>query len=116
MTKPVAGPDVDTRTDLTESSCIDLVRWTGLLAHPDKRGKHTAAEEAPPDGLWSIANHARRWIWPVRGTDSRYCRAIGSAEALILKAADHGQHHRQWSSRDLRGMRKKRLRNAVMPG
>ena len=37
--KPVAGLDVDALSDLTESSYIELVRWTGLQAHPEKRGK-----------------------------------------------------------------------------
>ncbi|RFF31439.1 transposase, partial [Wenzhouxiangella sediminis] len=51
--KPVAGLDVNTLAVLTESSYIDLVRWTGLQAHPDKRGKLSGAEEEPPEGLWS---------------------------------------------------------------
>lgn len=88
--KPVAGLDVDALADLTESSYIDLVRWTGLQAHPEKRGKLSAAE-APPEGLWSVANHPREWMRRVQGTESRYYRAIGSAEALMLKAADLGQ-------------------------
>ena len=89
--KPVAGLDVDTLSDLTESSYIELVRWTGLQSHPEKRGKLSAAEEVPPDGLWSVANHPREWMRRVQGTESRYYRAIGSAEALMLKAADLGQ-------------------------
>ena len=89
--KPVAGLDVDTLSDLTESSYIELVRWTGLQAHPEKRCKLSTAEEAPPDGLWSVANHPREWMRRVQGTESRYYRAIGSAEALMLKAADLGQ-------------------------
>ena len=89
--KPVAGLEVDALSDLTESSYIELVRWTGLQAHPQKRGKLSATEEAPPDGLWSVANHPREWMRRVQGTESRYYRAIGSAEALMLKAADLGQ-------------------------
>ncbi|WP_376697549.1 hypothetical protein [Wenzhouxiangella sp. EGI_FJ10305] len=89
--KPVAGLDVDALAELTESSYIELVRWTGLQAHPKKRGKLSAAEEAPPEGLWSVANHPREWMRRVQGTESRYYRAIGSGEALMLKAADLGQ-------------------------
>ncbi|WP_376696167.1 transposase [Wenzhouxiangella sp. EGI_FJ10305] len=89
--KPVAGLDVEALAELTESSYIDLVRWTGLQAHPEKRGKLSATEEAPPDGLWSVSNHPREWMRRVQGTESRYYRAIGSAEALMLKAADLGQ-------------------------
>jgi REP element-mobilizing transposase RayT len=89
--KPVAGMDADVLAELTEGSYIDLVRWTGLQAHPGKRGKLSAHEEAPPEGLWSVANHPKEWLRRVQGTESRYYRAIGSAEALMLKAADLGQ-------------------------
>ncbi|NBD95099.1 MAG: hypothetical protein GVY11_01300 [Gammaproteobacteria bacterium] len=89
--KPVAGLNCGSLAELTESSYIDLVRWTGLKAHPEKRGKLSAHEEAPPEGLWSVANHPREWVRRVQGTESRYYRAIGSAEALMLKAADLGQ-------------------------
>ena len=89
--RPVAGLDAAALSELTESTYIDLVRWTGLRAHPDKRGKLSASAEAPPEGLWSVANHPREWMQRVQGTESRYYRAIGSAEALMLKAADLGQ-------------------------
>jgi len=89
--RPVAGLDSDTLTELTESSYIELVRWTGLQAHPEKRGKLSATEETPPEGLWAVANHPKEWMRRVQGTESRYYRAIGSAEALMLKAADLGQ-------------------------
>jgi hypothetical protein len=92
--KPVAGLDVDALADLKESSYIDLVQWTGLKARPDKRGKLSAAEESPPEGHWSVANHPREWLRRVQGTESRYYRAIGSAETLMLKAADLGQRDR----------------------
>ena len=89
--RPVAGLDSDTLTELTESSYIELVRWTGLQAHPEKRGKLSATEETPPEGLWAVANHPKEWMRRVQGTESRNYRAIGSAEALMLKAADLGQ-------------------------
>jgi REP element-mobilizing transposase RayT len=88
---PVAGLNCGSLAELTESSYIDLVRWTGLQAHSEKRGKLSAHEEAPPEGLWSVAHHPKEWIRRVQGTESRYYRAIGSAEALMLKAADLGQ-------------------------
>jgi hypothetical protein len=91
MLKPVAGLQADTLADLTESSYIDLVRWTGLQAHPEKRGKLSAVDATLPKGLWSIASHSHEWLRRVQGTESRYYRAIGSAEALMLKAADLGQ-------------------------
>jgi hypothetical protein len=69
------------------------VSWffAGLQAHPEKRGRLSAAEEAPPEGLWSVANHPHEWMRRVKGSESHYYRAIGSAEALMLKAADLGQ-------------------------
>ncbi len=89
--KAVAGLDVDTLADLTESSYIALVRWTGLQTHPEKRCKLSAADGRPPEALWGVANHPREWMRRVQGTESRYYRAIGSAEALMQKAADLGQ-------------------------
>ncbi len=89
--KPVAGLDVDTLSDLTESSYIELVRWTGLQAHPEKRGRLCATEETPPESLWNVAKHPVEWMRRVHGTESNYYRAIGSAESLMLKAAELGQ-------------------------
>ena len=95
---------------------IELVRWTGLRAHPEKRGKLPAAEEAPPEGLRGVANHPREWVNRDTGTEGRFSRAIGSAGALMLKAANLGQQHRQWSSCGLHDTRKKQVRGAVMRG
>jgi REP element-mobilizing transposase RayT len=110
--RPVAGLDVDTLSELTESSYIDLVRWTGLQAHPDRRGKLSASEEAPPEGLWCVANHPREWLRRVQGTESAYYRAIGSAEALMLKAADLGQ---RWMKGVSREFALKKLREQPVP-
>lgn len=109
---PVAGLHVDTLSELTESSYIELVRWTGLQARPDKRGKLSVAKEAPPEGLWKVANHPREWIQRVKGTESRYYRAIGSAEALMLKAADLGQ---RWMKGVSREFALKKLREQPLP-
>ncbi|MEE4302558.1 MAG: hypothetical protein V2J19_00280 [Wenzhouxiangella sp.] len=110
--RPVAGLNVDILSDLTESSYIDLVRWTGLQAHPEMRGKLSASEEAPPEGLWSVANHPREWLRRLQGTESAYYRAIGSAEALILKAADLGQ---RWMKGVSREFALKKLREQPLP-
>ena len=85
---------------MSKSSFLELVGWTGLQAHPEKRGKRTATEEAPPYGLWSVANKPRKWMRRVQGTGSRYYRAIGSAEALMLKGADLGQRWMKGVSRE----------------
>jgi REP element-mobilizing transposase RayT len=110
--KPVAGLDTETLSDLTEASYIELVRWTGLQAHPHKRGKLSPAEESQPEGLWSVANHPREWLRRVQGTESRYYRAIGSAEALMLKAADLGQ---RWMKGVSREFALKKLREQPIP-
>ncbi len=39
----------------------------------------------------SLARNPKQWMRRVQGTESHYYRAIGSAEALMAKAADLGQ-------------------------
>ena len=39
-----------------------------------------------------MAKHPRQWLRQVQGTESAYYRAIGSAEALMLKAEELKQH------------------------
>ena len=83
--KPVAGLDADALLDMTESSYIELVQWTGEQARPDKRGRLkplTDDKRATPADIWQIANHPKEWLRQVQGTESVYYRAIGSAEAL----------------------------------
>ena len=91
--KPVAGLDSDALLNMTEASYIELVQWTGEQARPDKRGKLKPASQIsnPPEALWSVAKHPKQWLRQVQGTESQYYRAIGSAEALMLKAAELGQ-------------------------
>ncbi|AKS42662.1 hypothetical protein [Wenzhouxiangella marina] len=100
--KPVAGIDANALLGMSESSYLDLVQWTGEQVHPNKldRMKPSVAAVAP-DIVWSLSRHPKAWLRRVHGTESRYYRAIGSAEALMAKAAE---------------MRKKQRRNAVMRG
>jgi len=42
-----------------------------------------------------IKKHSERWLREDRGSESKYYRAIGSAEALMAKAAEHGQRWMQ---------------------
>ena len=88
--KPVAGLDSDALLNMTEASYIELVQWTGEQARPDKRGK--LQSDIPPAALWAVAKHPRQWVRQVQGTESAYYRAIGSAEALMLKAKELKQH------------------------
>ncbi|MGY6552958.1 MAG: transposase [Wenzhouxiangella sp.] len=92
--KPVAGLDADSLLDLTESSYIELVQWTGEQARSDKRGKLkplTSAKRAAPADVWQVSNHPEAWLRQVQGTESVYYRAIGSAESLMAKAEQLGQ-------------------------
>jgi hypothetical protein len=92
--KPIAGLDANSLLEMTEASYIELVQWTGEQARPDKRGKLKPADQitAPPSALWAVAKHPRQWLRQVQGTESQYYRAIGSAEALMLKAKELKQH------------------------
>jgi len=96
--KPVAGLDAKALLDMTESSYIELVQWTGEQFHPMKRGKlipRSDQGEKPPQVVLKLSNHSDRWLRQVRGTESKYYRAIGSAEALMAKAAELGQRWMQ---------------------
>lgn len=59
-----------------------------------KRGKLISkpqSDDKPPKIVLKLSNHSNRWLRQVRGTESKYYRAIGSAEALMAKAAALGQ-------------------------
>lgn len=91
--KPVAGLDADSLLDLTETSYILLVQWTGEQIRRDKRGalRPSADEQWPPSEISKLSRNPKAWIRQVQGTESIYYRAIGSAEALMEKAAALGQ-------------------------
>ena len=84
---PVAGLEADGLLDITESSYIALVQWTGEQARSDKRSKLKPLTEqgttAPAD-IWQVASHPKVWLRQVHGTESLYYRAVGSAEALMV--------------------------------
>jgi len=60
---------------------------------PDKRGALKAIESdlRPPAEISRLSRNPKAWIRQVQGTESLYYRAIGSAEALMDKAAALGQ-------------------------
>ncbi|MCB1552863.1 MAG: hypothetical protein KDJ14_03565 [Xanthomonadales bacterium] len=83
----VAGPAMVGFLPISEDSHIRLVDWTGRQLHPGKRGViHAHARPALPHGI-----DEADWTRQVRGIESRYCRAIGSVQALIDKAKCMGQ-------------------------
>lgn len=92
--KPVAGLDAEGLLDMSESSYIELVQWTGEHARADKRGKLKRlgkSKRAAPADIWQVSNHPDAWLRQVQGTESIYYRAIGSAESLMAKAEELGQ-------------------------
>ena len=61
--KPVAGLDAAVLLDMTESSYIELVQWTGEQLHPMKRGKlipRSDLGENPPEVVLKLSNHSDR--------------------------------------------------------
>jgi hypothetical protein len=92
--KPVAGLDADGLLAMTESSYIEIVQWTGEQARSDKCGQLkpvTKERRAAPADIRNIFDHPNDWLRQVRGTESIYYRAIGSADALMEKAEQLGQ-------------------------
>jgi hypothetical protein len=92
--KPVAGLDADGLLAMTESSYIEIVQWTGEQARSDKRGQLKPATErkrAAPADIRTVFDHPNDWLRQVRGTESIFYRAIGSADALMEKAEQLGQ-------------------------
>lgn len=86
---PIAGvmPEfavlpIDTR------AYLELVDWTGRQTRMDKRGRIDAA--VPPI-ITTLGQGEAAWSHQVLGIESRYARAVGSAQSLIDKAAAMGQ-------------------------
>lgn len=72
---------------LSETDYIELVDWAGRQLRPGKRGH--IANDAPPSLHRGF--EAGCWLRDVRGVESRFCRAIGSVQALLDKARQMGQ-------------------------
>jgi hypothetical protein len=92
--KPVAGLDAKDLLAMTESSYIEIVQWTGEQARSDKRGQLkpvTERKRAAPADIRTVLDHPNDWLRQVRGTESIFYRAIGSADALMEKAEQLGQ-------------------------
>ncbi len=85
--RAVAGPPAVGFLPISESDYIQLVDWAGRQLKPGKRGLISAS--APP----ALPGQCdpERWLATVSGIESRFCRAIGSAQALLDKAQKIGQ-------------------------
>jgi len=73
---------------LTTSAYLELIDWTARLVRPDQRGMIPAAT---PPILVTLGLREAHWKSQVLGIESRYWRAIGSAQTLIDKAIAIGQ-------------------------
>ena len=73
---------------LTVADYLEVIDWTARLTRADKRGVIDATE---PTILRKLGLTERQWSTQVLGTETRYWRAIGSAQSLIAKAAAIGQ-------------------------
>ena len=73
---------------VTTEDYLDLIDWTARLTRGDKRGRIDATE---PPVLRKLGLSERQWHQQMLGTETNYWRAIGSAQALIEKAAAIGQ-------------------------
>ena len=73
---------------ITTAAYLDLIDWTARLTRGDKRGRIDASE---PPILRSLGLSEQQWHQQMLGTETRYWRAIGSARALMEKAAAIGQ-------------------------
>ena len=83
----VAGPPCLGFLPLSGRQYLELVDWAGRQLHPGKRGRISHHAPCPVPELRDpaiILSHAR-------GIESRYCRAIGSPQALRAKAQAMGQ-------------------------
>jgi hypothetical protein len=67
--KPIAGLDADSLLEMTESSYIDLVQWTGGQPRADKRGILRHLEQStPPAAIWRLADAPNQWVRQVHGS------------------------------------------------
>ncbi len=83
----VAGPPAVGFLPISESDYMWLVDWAGRQFHRGKRG--VIANDAPP--AIGLRIDAAVWLTKVSSVESRYCRAVGGAQALLDKAREIGQ-------------------------
>jgi REP element-mobilizing transposase RayT len=83
---PVTG--VGMALAVSEGEYLKLVDQTGRRLHPDKPG---AIEQSLPPIVQRLGLSQNGWLLQVQGTESRYWRAIGLADALIDRAGELGQ-------------------------
>ena len=83
----IAGPPAVGFLPISEADYIRLVDWAGRQLHPGKRG--AIVDDALP--ALGLRMDTATWLAQVSAVESRFCRAIGSAQALLDKAREIGQ-------------------------
>ena len=87
--KPIFGCNQRALLPIDQSQYLELVDITGRLLHPGKRGR---IEARVPTILRQLGLSEVQWQNQVRGTESRYCRAIGSLDSLLRLTETLGQN------------------------
>src|SRR5690242_12507404 len=87
--RPVSSFVPEPMLSLPEADYLALVDWSGRQVRPDKRG---VIAESTPSMLRRVGLSESSWRFQVPGIDSRYWRAVGTAVALMHKAAELGQY------------------------
>jgi hypothetical protein len=88
--RPVAGTSLAPALSLRAIDYLELVDWSGrmVLVREGKRG--TIAAESPAI-LSQLGLQERHWQAQMLGIESRYGRAVGTVESLMIKARALGQ-------------------------
>jgi hypothetical protein len=97
--RPMAGMLLTPALSLRTMDYLELVDWSGRIVREGKRG--TIAADAPPV-LSNLGMQERQWQAQVLGIESRYWRAVGSVESLMVKAASLGQRWLKGAGRERR--------------
>jgi len=87
--RPMAGMLLAPALSLRTVDYLELVDWSGRIVREGKRG--TIAADAPPV-LSKLGMQERQWQTQMLGIESRYWRAVGTMESLMIKARSLGQH------------------------
>jgi REP element-mobilizing transposase RayT len=88
LLRPLIGTTSSPGLSVRTVDYLDLVDWSGRVVRQDKRG--SIAPEAP-SALAQLGLRELQWQSQMLGIESRYWRAVGTAESLMAKARALGQ-------------------------
>ena len=86
--RPVAGTLLAPMLSLRTVDYLELVDWSGRVV---REGKHGAIAAEAPSILIQLGLQERQWHTQMLGIESRYWRAVGTVESLMIKARALGQ-------------------------